>query len=173
MLGCTYKVKVLTLYFIHHSIHFFKAHNAGNYLTSYHIRRYAVGKALVYHKIARIRQHRRVQARNVAHKVIKALTRNLAGSVLINAVKKLHNIGMVRNFKIGVRLLTKLLNLNIFAVVLTHRHARVHYIRYFHLYFGNLFLQLILFFFKGFKLLCLLVYKALHFFRLVALALRH
>ena len=173
MLRCAYKVEILTLNLIHHGVHFLKAHNAGYNLASDHVRRNAVGEALVNHKIACIGKNCGMQACNIAHKVIKALARNPAGGILINSVEKLHNVGMVGNFKIGVRLLTELLNLHIFAVVLTHRHARVHYIRYFHLYFGNLFLQLVLFFFKGFKLLCLLVYKALHFFRLVALALRH
>ena len=64
-----------------------------------------------------------MQACNIAHKVIKALARNPAGGILINSVEKLHNVGMVGNFKIGVRLLSELLYLNIFAVVLADGNA--------------------------------------------------
>ncbi len=148
MLGCTYEVQILALDFIHHGVHFLKAHNARYNLASYHIRRYAVGKALVYHKISGISEHCGMKSRNIAHKIIKAFAGNLAGGVLVYAVKQLHNIGVVGYFKIGVRLLAEFFNLNIFAVVLADRHARVYYVRYLHLYFGYFFLKLVLFFLK-------------------------
>ena len=149
------KVKVFAFNFVHHGVHFFKAHNAGNNIAANHKRRNAIGKALVYHKIAGICKNRAVHTGNVAHKIIESFAGDLSGSFFINSVEFCHNVGMIRNFKVGVGLFSELLNLNVFAVVLAYGNRRVYDIRNLH-HKG---------FYLGFKLvfLCFKLCKALRF----------
>ena len=173
MFRCADEIKILALYLVHHGVHFLKAHNAGNNLAPYHIRRNAVGEALVNHKIARVGEHCRVKSRYIAHKIVKSLSRYAAGCVLIYSVEKLHNVGMVGYLKIRVGLLAEFFNLDIFAVVLSDRHAWVYDVRYFHLNFKNFRREPVLFFLKLLKLRRLLVYKLLHLLGFFLFALSH
>ena len=92
---------------------------------------------------------------NVAHKIIESFAGDLSGSFFINSVEFCHNVGMIRNFKVGVGLFSELLNLNVFAVVLAYGNRRVYDIRNLH-HKG---------FYLGFKLvfLCFKLCKALRF----------
>ena len=90
-----------------------------------HKRRDAVGKALVDHEIARIGQHGLVQARDIAHEVVKSVAGDAARGVEIDAVKALHDLRVVRDREIRHDGLAEALHLHVAAVVRAERHARV------------------------------------------------
>ena len=54
MLAGADEVEILALDFVHHIFHFRKAHDPVYHIPANHKRRNIVGKATVYHKIARI-----------------------------------------------------------------------------------------------------------------------
>ena len=86
MLAGTDKVKVFTLYLVHHGIHLGKAHNAGNDIRADHKGRYAVSKAPVYHEIPCIAYHSGVQSGNITHKIIEAVSCNTSGAVKVDTL---------------------------------------------------------------------------------------
>ena len=73
------QVEILALDFIHHRVHLGEAHHAGHDIGVNHVGRNHIGEAAIDHKVARVAQHRRVQSRNVAKQVVKAVARDLAG----------------------------------------------------------------------------------------------
>ena len=139
MLARADKIKILAFDFIHHGVHFGKAHNARYNIASYHKRRNAVSKASVNHKIPCVRDNGRMNSGNIAHEIIESVARNTSCGVKVNAVETLHNIGVVRNFKIGNNRLAVFCDLNILAVILADGDARVNDIGNDHHYFCYLF----------------------------------
>ena len=117
MLACADKVEVFALDFIHHCIHFGKAHNACYNVASYHERRYAVGEASVDHEISCVRNDRRMKSCDVAHKIIESVACNASCAVKVDSFKALHNVGMIGNFKIGNNRLAEFFYFNVFAVI--------------------------------------------------------
>ena len=113
MLAGTDKVKVFTLYLVHHGIHLGKAHNAGNDIRADHERRHTVCKASVDHKIPCIAYHSRVQSGNISHEIIETVSCNTSCAVKIYAFQFFHYIGVVRYLKIRYHRLTETLNLHI------------------------------------------------------------
>ena len=152
MLTGSDKIKILTFNLIHHSVHFSKAHNSRNYITSNHKRRYTVGKAPVYHKVSCIAKYRRMKSRDISHKIIKTVTRNPACTFKIYTVKAFHNLGMIRNFKIRHLRLTKLLNFYILRVIPAYWNTCINYVRYSHHNLLDFLIKFSLFLFHSLKL---------------------
>ena len=94
-----------------------------------HERRDAVGEALSYHEIPCIGQHRRVQAGDVSHEVVKAVAGDTAGGIHVNAVEALHNFGVVGDGEVGNDRLAEALDLDIAAVVRTDGNGVVDDVR--------------------------------------------
>ena len=147
----SYKIKILTFNLIHHSIHFSKAHNSCNYITSNHKRRYTVGKAPVYHKVSCISKYSRMKPCNISHKIIETVTCNPACTFKVYTIKAFHNLSMIRNFKTGNLRLTKLLNFYIFRIIFTDWHTFINYVRYSHHNLLDFFIKFCLLFFHSFK----------------------
>ena len=145
MLAGPDQVQILTFNLIHHGIHFIKGHNTCHNVGPDHKRRYTVGKATVDHKIPGIRDHSRMQSCDITHEIIKSVSCHVSRRIQINPVKPLHNLCMIRNFKIRHYRLTKPLNLHIFTVILTDRHAGIDDIGDHHHPVIDLFRQLCLF----------------------------
>ena len=114
-----------------------------------------------------------MQARNVAHQIVEALARNAACGFLVDAVELCHDVGVVGDLKIHDRLFAELLYLDIFAVVLTDRHAVVDDVRDLHHDLFEACFDLGLLGLKRGKLLCLLADELLLFLCLVAQTLAH
>ena len=141
MFTCSNKVKIFTFYLIHHGIHFIKAHNTGNYITSYHIRRNTVCEPSVNHEISCIWDNCWMKSCNISHKVIKTITSNLTSCIHIDSVESFHNICMIWYFKIRNYRLTKLLNFNILAVIFSDWYTRINDVRNSHHNLINLFIK--------------------------------
>ncbi len=94
-----------------------------------HERRDAEGKALVDHKVTRVGEHALVQPRDVAEQVVEARAGHAACGVHVHAVKALHDLGVVGNFKIRRLRLAEALHLDVIAVVRTDGHAGVDDVR--------------------------------------------
>ena len=173
MLRSTDKIQILALYFIHHSVHFLKGHNACNNIRPNHKRRHNISKASVNHKVTGIGNNSGMKPCNIAHKIVETVARNSAGSLHINAVESLHNIGVIRNLKIGNERFAESLNLNIFAVVLADGNRLVDDIRYHHHALCNLCTEFCFTLCKFVKFLSLSGNLLFNFFRLVSFALCH
>ena len=173
MLGSSDQVKILALDLVHHGIHFIKAHNAGHHIAADHKWRNAVSKATVDHKVSRIGKDRGMQSRNVSHQIVESVSGYFSGSVKIDAVEALHDLRMIRNFKIRYDRLTEFLDLNVAAVVFSDWNARVNDIRDDHHIFGDLFLQFFFFCFKLRKTCRIRVYLGFDCFRFAFFALSH
>ena len=129
MLACSDKIKIFSFNLIHHRIHFRKTHYACNNITSDHKRRYTICKTSVDHKIAGIRYHCRMQSCYISHKIIKTVSCNFSRTVKINAVKRFHNLCVIRNFKIRNYRLSKTLEFYILTVIFSNRNRRIDNIR--------------------------------------------
>ncbi len=125
MLGGADQIQILALDLIHHRVHVGLAHDALDDVAVDHERRDAVDKALVDHEIARIGQHGRVQPRDVAHQIIKAVAGDAAGGVHVDAAEALHDLRVIGDRKIGHDGLAEALNLHVGAVVRADRHGGV------------------------------------------------
>ena len=110
---------------------------------------------------------------NVTHEIIEAVSCNLSCSVKVDAVKTLHNIGVIGNLEVGNYRLTETLKLNIFAVVLTNGNGRVNDVGDSHHYLLDLFSKLGLLNFKLSKAVAEACYLSLDFLSLFLLALTH
>ena len=142
MLTGTDQIQIFSFNLIHHSVHLRKAHNAGYDIAADHERRDAVGKAAADHKVSRVGEDGRMQAGNVAHQIIEAVSGNTAGAVQIDTVKALHDIRMVGNLKIRNDRLSKALDLYILTVISADRDGRIDDIGNGHHDLGDLFGQL-------------------------------
>ena len=80
-----------------------------------------------------------MKAGDIAAEIIETVARNASCRVKVNAVETLHNIGVIRNFKIGHNGLAVFCNLNILAVILADWHARIDNVGNNHHYLGYLF----------------------------------
>ena len=123
------EVQILALDLIHHCVHVGLAHDALDDIAVDHERRDAVGEALSYHEIPCIGQHRRVQAGDVSHEVVKAVAGDTAGGIHVNAVEALHNLGVVGDGEVGNDRLAEALDLDIAAVVRTDGNGVVNDVR--------------------------------------------
>ena len=140
------EIEVLPFYLIHHRVHLGKAHNSVYNGGADHKRRHAVGEALVYHKIARIGEHGGMKPRDIAHKIVKAVSGNAPRGVKVYAAEALHYLGVVGYLVIRHDGLAEFLQLHILAVVPSDRHIVVNYIRNGHHNFGYAGGKLALFF---------------------------
>ena len=125
MLAGADQVQVLALDLVHHGIHLREGHNALHHVAVHHEGRDHIGKALADHKVTGVSQHCLVQAGNVAQQVVEALASHAACGIHINAVKALHDLGVVRDLKIRHHRLAKALCFHIAAVVRADGHAGV------------------------------------------------
>ena len=119
------QVQVLTLDLVHHGVHLGEGHDALHHVAVHHEGRDDVGKALVDHKVAGVGQHSLVQACNVAQQVVEAVTGHAARGVHIDAVKALHDLGVVRDGEIRHNGLTEALSLHVIGIVRADGHAGV------------------------------------------------
>ena len=173
MLTGTDKIEVLALDLVHHGIHLCKAHNAGNNFASDHERRYTVSKTSVDHKIPGVRNNCRMKSCDVTHQVIETVTCNTSCSIKVYTMEFFHDLCMIRDLKIRYLGLTKTLNLNVFAVILTYRNRRIDDVRDDHHSLLNLFLKLSLLFIKSCQFISKLGNLFLSLFSLSLLALSH
>ena len=141
MFTCTYKVKVFAFNLVHHCIHFIKAHNACNNITSYHIWRNTICETSVNHKISCIRNYCWMKSCNIAHKIIETITCNLSSRIKVNTIKLLHNLCMIRYFKIWNYWFTELFNLYIFTVIFTYWYWWINNVRNCHHNLSNFFIK--------------------------------
>ena len=173
MLACTYKIKILALYLIHHLIHFFKAHYACYHLTSDHIWRYAVGKTFIYHKIPCIGKNSGMKPCDITHKIIKAASCNLSGCLQVDSVYRLHNIGMIGHFKIRHNRFPKSFYLYIFGIILSDRNTIIYNIRNNEHYLIYTLRKLVFLLFKLLKSVCKCIYFRLRFLSLFFFPFSH
>ena len=129
MLARADEVEILTLDLVHHGVHVVLTHDALDHVAVDHKWRDAECEALVDHKVARVGEHALVQARNVAEQVVEACAGDAARGVHVDAVKALHDLRVVGNFKIGDLRLAETLDLDIAAVVRADGDARVDDVR--------------------------------------------
>ena len=66
---------------------------------------------------------------DIAHQVIETISSYLSGTVQIDAVKFLHNLGVVRDLEIRYNRLAEALDLYVLAVVFTDRNTRINDVR--------------------------------------------
>ena len=66
-----------------------------------------------------------MKSRDVAHQVVKAIACHPSGAVQINAVKALHDVGVVGDLEIRNYRLAVLLHLHVLAVVLSDGNAGI------------------------------------------------
>ena len=125
MLACTNQIEILSLNLIHHGIHLGKTHNACHYIAADHERRYTVSESPVNHEISCIGNHRRMEPGDISHQIIEAVSGNFSGAVQINSVKSLHDLCMIRDFKVRNYGFAVFLNLNILAVVFSNWNTRI------------------------------------------------
>ena len=173
MLRSTDEVKILSLYLVHHGIHIVLAHNTLDDISVDHKGRDAVGKAAVYHKIARIGKNRGMQTRHITHEIVKSVSGHTTCGVHINAAESFHDLSVIRNVKIGYARLSETLDLNIAGVVRTYRHALVNDVGDDHHYLSDLFLKNRLQLFKLRKARGALSDLFLHLLSLCALTVSH
>ena len=125
MFTCSYKIKVFAFYLVHHGIHFSKAHNTGHYITADHKWRNTVSKSAVDHKVSCVCDDCRVKSGNISHEIIEAVSCNFSCTLKIYALEVLHDLRMIRNFKVWHHRLAVLLYFYIFTVVFTDRNRRI------------------------------------------------
>ena len=119
------QVQVLTLDLVHHGVHLGEGHDALHHVAVHHEGRDDVGEALVDHKVAGIGQHSLVQACDVAQQVVEAVTGHAACGVHIDAVKALHDLGVVRDGEIRHHRLAEALGFHVIGIVRADGHAGV------------------------------------------------
>ena len=125
----TDQVQVLTLDLVHHGIHFREGHDALHHVAVHHEGRDHVGEALIDHKVAGIGQHSLVQAGNVAQQIVETVAGHAACGVHIDAVKALHDLGVVRDGEIGDHRLTKALCFHVVGIIRADGHAGIDHLR--------------------------------------------
>ena len=132
------EVEILSLYLVHHGVHLLEAHDAGDDIAPYHVRRYAVCKAPVYHEISGICRDSRVKSGDISHKIVETVPRHLSGSVHIHPVESLHDLRVIRYIKVRHHRLPESLDLHILGIVLSDGHGRIDDIRNGHHLFCHL-----------------------------------
>ena len=173
MLAGSDQIQIFSFDFIHHGIHFRKAHNSGHHVASDHERRHAIGKASVDHEIPRISDNGRMQSGDITHQIIKTVSCYLSGAVEINSVKTFHDFRMIRDFEIRYHRLTISLDFHVLAVVFSNRYRRINDIRNDHHILQNLFLQFSFFLFQFLQTLCTGGHFSLFSFRFFLLSCFH
>jgi len=123
------QVQILALDFVHHGLHLSEAHNTVYDVAVDHERRYAVGKSSVDHEISCIRKDGRVEACNVAHQIIESVSCNFSCCIQIDSVEGLHNVGVIRDFKIRYNRLAEALCFYVLAVIFSDRYGRIDDVR--------------------------------------------
>ena len=113
-----------------------------------------------------------MQSCDIAHQIIEAVARNLTRRVKVDAAELLHDLSVIRDLKVGHERLAEALDLDVLAVVLADRYARVDDVRNDHHDLGDLFVQLGLFLFELRQLLAVGRDLRLQLLRLFALAAR-
>ena len=119
------QVQVLTLDLVHHGVHLGEGHDALHHVAVHHEGRDDVGEALVDHKVAGVGQHSLVQACDVAQQVVEAVASHAACGVHIDAVKALHDLGVVRDGEIRHHRLAEALCFHVIGIVRADGHAGV------------------------------------------------
>ena len=117
VLGRADQIEVLALDLVHHRVHLREGHDA--------LDDRAVDEKRRDHEIARIGQHRLVQAGDIAHQIVEAVAGDAARRVKIDAVEGLHDLGVIRDREIGRHGLAEALHLDVAAVVRADRHGIV------------------------------------------------
>ena len=110
------KIEVFTLNFVHHRFHLREGHDALDDIAVHHERRDDIRKALD-HEVTRVGENRLVQAGDIAQQIIKAHAGHAARGILVDAVKGLHDIDVMRDLKIGHDRLAEALHLDVVTVV--------------------------------------------------------
>ena len=111
------QIEILALDLIHHGVHIGLAHDALHHVAVDHKGGDAVGEALVDHKVAGVGKHCLVQPGDVAQQVVEAAAGHPSRRVQINAVKPLHDVGMIGHLEIGGLGIAEALHLHIAAVI--------------------------------------------------------
>ena len=117
------QVEVFALDLIHHGVHVGLAHNALHHVAVDHEGGDAVGEALVDHEVPAVGQHRLVEPCNVAQQIVETAAGHAACRVQINAVKPLHDVGVIGYLEIRGLGLAEALHLHVAAVVGADGHG--------------------------------------------------
>ena len=173
MLTRSDQIQVLALNFIHHRVHLREAHDAVNNGAANHVRRDHISKSLVNHEITRVGKDSRMQSCDVSEQIIESVAGDAAGRIEIDAVERLHNFRVVRNFKIRNNRFAKLLNLNILTVILANRNTWINNIRNDHHTLINLLCNLCLFCRQFIQLIRIFCHLSFHRLGLFLFALSH
>ena len=124
------QIEILALNLVHHGFHFREGHDTLDDVAVHHKRRNDIGKALlINHEVACVGQNRLVQTCNIAQQIIKAHAGHAACGILIDAVKRLHDINVMGNLKIRYDGIAEALYLDVVAVVRPDRDGRVNDVR--------------------------------------------
>ena len=129
MLGGADQIEVLALDFVHHGVHFREAHDAGHHVRTDHERGDHIGEAPVDHKVAGVGNDGGVQARDIAHEIVEPVTGDPAGGVEVDAVKGLHDLGVVGDLEIRDHGLAEAFDLHVLAVVFSDGNGGVDDVR--------------------------------------------
>ena len=157
MLAGSDEIKIFSLNLVHHGIHLCKTHNTCNHITADHERRYTVSKSTVNHEISCIGDNCGMKSCNISHQIIESISCHSSGTVKINTIETLHNLGMIRNFKIRNYRLTVSLYLYVLSIILSNRNARINDVRNGHHDLGYFLIQFFFFyrqFFQFFGISC-------------------
>ena len=120
------EIEVLTLNFVHHSLHLREAHNALHDVAVHHKRRNDVSEVFfVDHEVTRVGQHCLVQPRDIAQQIVKSHTGDAACGILVDAVKARHDIHMMRNLILRHDGVSEPRSFHIAAVVRADGHGGV------------------------------------------------
>ena len=114
-----------------------------------------------------------MQPRYISHQIIKPVARNFTRSVQINPLKFLHDLRMVRDFKIGHDRLPVFFDFHVAAVVFADRNGRIDDIGDRHHDLIYFFLQLTLLCFQFCQMLRIFLYLRFQCHGFVFFALTH
>ena len=156
------EIEVFAFNLVHHGIHLGETHHATNDFAAHHERRDAVSEASINHEVAGVSDDGRMQACDVAHEVIEAITRHAMGRIQIQAIELGHDVGMVWHLKIGHHRLAKAFLLHVKGVVLPHRHFRCDNVGDGIHHFGQLLHKRALLLAEAFQLLGIGLHEFLH-----------
>ena len=110
---------------------------------------------------------------DIADQIVKAVARDAARAVEVDAAEALHDLRVVRDLEIGNERLAEALDFDVLAVVLPYRYGRVDYVRDRHHYLSDALRELLFLLFESGESGGLLADLALRLLGLLALALRH
>ena len=129
MLGGADQVQIFAFDLIHHRVHLREGHDAGDHVGTDHEGRHAVGEAAVDHEVPGVGDDGGMQAGDVSHQIIEAVSGHPAGAVQIDAVEGFHDVRMIGHLEIRDHGLAEALQLHVFGIIFADRDRRIDDVR--------------------------------------------